>query len=367
MAMSRANYWKVGLFVLAGAVLAFATLLWLGTAQFRRQIMRCVTYVNEAVQGLEVGAPVKIRGVAIGSVSSIRIAPDRKHVELGADVYLDRAAAIGLHPGDKPLPTLRVQLASAGITGVKYLLADYFDPPERYPVEKLPFDPPPDLIYVPAVPSTMKNLEDSALEALAAIPRAVDRVSDLVARLDKTLTDADVPALSKEAREALHSIREKLDALDARQLGAKTEAALDDASSTLKELKRVAGEIDARSQPVKEMLTKIYTLAGTLEKAVREAEMGPTAAAIRAAGTGVADVSQGASSLSYDIDTTFANLRETAASLRRLATLLERDPQSLLFGKTPEQPPRTKQPLTDAGSAHCSCRSRSPRSPPPRC
>jgi paraquat-inducible protein B len=344
MAMSKTSHWKIGLFVLSGVALAFATLLWLGTAQFRRQVMRFVTYVDEAVQGLDVGAPVKIRGVAVGSVTRIRIAPDRKRVALEADVYIDRAIEIGLRPGEKPLPSLRVQLASAGITGVKYLLADYFDPPERYPVEKLPFDLPPDLIYVPAVPSTMKNLEDSALEVLGAIPKALDRVSELVGRLDKTLVDADVPALAKEAREALRSIREKLDALDARQLGAKTETALDDASSTLKELKRVAGEIDARSQPVKEMLTKIDTLAATLEKAVREAEMGSTAAAIRAAGTGVADVSQGASSLTYDIDTTFANLRETAASLRRLATLLERDPQSLLFGKTPELPPRTKQP-----------------------
>jgi paraquat-inducible protein B len=323
MAMSKTSHWKVGLFVLSGVALAFAGLLWLGTAQFRRQIMRFVTYVDEAVQGLDVGAPVKIRGVAVGSVTRIRIAPDRKRVEIEADVYVDRAVEIGLRPGEKPLPSLRVQLASAGITGVKYLLADYFEPPERYPVEKLPFELPADLIYVPAVPSTMKNLEDSALEVLGAIPKALDRVSDLVARVDKTLVDADIAVLAKETRETLHSIREKLDALDARQLGAKTETALDDASSTLRELKRVAGEIDV---------------------AVREAEMGPTAAAIRAAGTGVADVSQGASSLTYDIDTTFANLRETAASLRRLATLLERDPQSLLFGKTPELPPRTKQP-----------------------
>src|SRR5262245_43756657 len=213
MAMSKTSYWKVGLFVLSGVALAFATLLWLGTAQFRRQVMRFVTYVNEAVQGLDVGAPVKIRGVAVGSVARIRIAKDRKHVEIEADVYLDRAVEIGLQPGERPLPTLRVQLASAGITGVKYLLADYFDPPERYPGEKLPFDLPPDLIYVPSVPSTMKNLEDSALEVLGAIPRALDRVSDLVAKVEKTLADADVLELSKEAREALHSIREKLDAL----------------------------------------------------------------------------------------------------------------------------------------------------------
>src|SRR5215471_3903284 len=291
MAMSKTSHWKVGLFALSGVALAFAALLWLGTAQFRRQVMRFVTYVDEAVQGLDVGAPVKIRGVAVGSVTRIRIARDRKHVELEADVYVDRAVEIGLRPGEKPLPSLRVQLASAGITGVKYLLADYFEPPERYPVEKLPFDLPADLIFVPAVPSTMKNLEDSALEVLGAIPKALDRVSDLVARLDRTLADADVPELVKEARETLHSIREKLDALDSRQLGAKTETALDDASSTLRELKRVAGEIDVRSQPVKEMLTKIDTLAATLDKAVREAEMGPTAAAIRAAGTGVADVS----------------------------------------------------------------------------
>src|SRR5262249_62254679 len=109
MAMSKTSHWKVGLFVLSGVALAFATLLWLGTAQFRRQVMRFVTYVDEAVQGLDVGAPVKIRGVAVGSVTRIRIARDRKPVELEAGGYADPAGEIGLRPGGKPPPSPRVQ------------------------------------------------------------------------------------------------------------------------------------------------------------------------------------------------------------------------------------------------------------------
>ena len=95
MVVSAANRWKLGVFVVLGMGLGFITLLWLGTAGFGERDFRIVSYFNESVQGLDVGSSVKFRGVPIGRVAKIRIAPDGRHVEVMSDVKIDALARLG--------------------------------------------------------------------------------------------------------------------------------------------------------------------------------------------------------------------------------------------------------------------------------
>ena len=63
--MNQANYWKLGVFVMAGIGLAFLTLVWLGAGDWNRRTRTIVTYFDESVQGLEEGSALKFRGVAV--------------------------------------------------------------------------------------------------------------------------------------------------------------------------------------------------------------------------------------------------------------------------------------------------------------
>ena len=135
---------------------------------------RLVTYFDESVQGLDVGSPVKFRGVTIGNVQSITIAPDHRHVEVWMRLYTDELARMGFGPDDKRDPSLRPQLAAAGITGVKFVQFDNF-PPDRYPEPLLEFAPPSDY-YAPAVQSTLKGLEEVVNEVGAKLPRLTDEL-----------------------------------------------------------------------------------------------------------------------------------------------------------------------------------------------
>src|SRR5436309_1716956 len=165
MATTATNHWKLGLFVLLAVGVTLGTLFWLGARRFRRESFPAISYFDESVQGLDVGSPVKFRGVTVGTVSDITIAPDHRHVQVTADMYVDALVRLGLRmraprSGEEfTAPNLRVQLASAGITGVRFIQTDFFDP-ERFPPPRLPFEPP--WNYVPSAPSTLKNVEETS-------------------------------------------------------------------------------------------------------------------------------------------------------------------------------------------------------------
>ena len=57
----------------------------------REETVSFVTYFDESVQGLEVGAPVKLRGVPIGHAVDIGFAPDRRHIEVVKSYAQERA------------------------------------------------------------------------------------------------------------------------------------------------------------------------------------------------------------------------------------------------------------------------------------
>src|SRR5947199_10354579 len=85
-------------------------------------------------------------------------------------------------------PNLRVQLDSSGITCVRFIQTDFFDP-ERYPPPRLPFEPP--WNYVPSVPSTLKSVEEAAVETLNRLPVLADRAKDTLTDMRKTLGSID--------------------------------------------------------------------------------------------------------------------------------------------------------------------------------
>ena len=80
---------------------------------------------------------------------------------------------------------LRVQIASTGLTGTKYLQLDFFDARDTPPPPTLPFPVPEK--YIPATPSTMKNLEDAVVKAIDSLPRLTDDLGHVLATVNQML------------------------------------------------------------------------------------------------------------------------------------------------------------------------------------
>src|SRR6185369_17506218 len=115
MAATTTNHWKLGLFVVLGLVALIASLFWIGAQRFSRDAFDAVAFFDESVQGLDVGSPVKFRGVTVGTVADITIAPDHRHVQVTSDIYVDAIKRLGLgdhapRKGEEFInPLLRVQ------------------------------------------------------------------------------------------------------------------------------------------------------------------------------------------------------------------------------------------------------------------
>src|SRR5262249_35076170 len=147
----------------------------------------------ESVEGLEVGAPVKVRGVMAGRVSKIAFAPDQRTVEVRTELDATTLKSMGVQR--TITPDIRIQLASHGLVGTKYLSIDIFDP-KTHPPPILTFAPPEN--YIPVTPSLEKSLEDSlskALDRLAQImdtvvrERLIENVAQAVTRADEMLAE----------------------------------------------------------------------------------------------------------------------------------------------------------------------------------
>src|ERR1700754_700444 len=67
----KPNYFRIGLFIVVALAVLTGGLIAFGAGQMFRPRIYIETYVDGTVQGVDVGSPVKFRGVPIGQVSSI--------------------------------------------------------------------------------------------------------------------------------------------------------------------------------------------------------------------------------------------------------------------------------------------------------
>jgi paraquat-inducible protein B len=343
----RALHLRVGLLVLAGLGLAVGFILYLSAGRFTARQMIFETYITESVAGLDIGAPVRFRGVRIGRVSEIalatavygrstggstdaanrlvliRFAVDPDRYGEGADVA--GAVAAGL----------RVRIASQGVTGISYLEVDFVGDPARAPPIEVPWTP--RYPVIPSVPSTITQVTSAA-------ERVMTRLADIdvqalilsaTALLDELRAlaqgDGDLAVTLREAAQAMRLLREGLQ--DA-NLG-----------ETVQELRRAAAQLGAAGQSAEALLA-------SPEVANAARNIGQAAAELRTAIAGLPAVIQSLElslrairgttrDAQADLAPLLRDLRATAASLRDTAEALRRSPSQTLLG-APPPPPRER-------------------------
>ena len=316
------NHWKLGLFVVGGILVGLAAVVYLGSRALPRDAVPYTTYFDETVTGLDHGSPVRYRGVGVGSVATITIAPDRRHVAVTYDLTRSVLNRLGLAPPGEnsrlyQARDLRAQITQAGVTGIKYLQLDFFDPKD-FPPPKLSFAVPEN--YIPAAQSTLKNLEDTVVRTVDRFPEIADQVVAIVAKVNRLLDD-----------------------LDRQQLPTRMTAAMENASVTLKNVDRVLASLDQKLAQIdaKGLSDDARTTLNNLNLTIDEmhtllarvgGERGLLASAQRATDS-VGDVANNTGDLTGDFQQTLRDVQEMSQSIRALVEALELDSDMLLKGR----------------------------------
>jgi phospholipid/cholesterol/gamma-HCH transport system substrate-binding protein len=358
MAVQETNFWKIGLFVVAGMTTAIVTLFWLGAQRLARDKVERVTYFDESVQGLDVGAPVKMRGVTIGTVTAITIAPDHRLVQVSSDVYVDVMVRLGLGTEEElmsysapPPPDLRVQLATTGITGVKFLLADFFH--DSAPAPKLSFEP--EAGYIPSTPSTLKSVEDSFFSLASSLPETLKALTALAGTLERQVATLDIPGLQGRAFELVEHVDGLVQRADRDLAGMNLHGLSRHLEGDLAAMREVVGKADSllgrlggEDGPIERVATDVSALArrvdslvARLQTDVEDADLAGTAASLRAAIDAYGALASEGTLVAGNVDETLLLLRETLTTVQSLASYLERQPGALLRGRV-EDPPKPK-------------------------
>lgn len=165
---SEVRYAITGIFILVLSIAMIGLVMWMALGTEQRDTNRYVIYLHESVSGLTEKAPVKMQGVDVGQVYSIRLDPENpQRVEILVDIYEGTPVVVGT----------RSQLIMSAITSIGYIeLSGGFA--NANPV--LPKD---DALYpeIPSKPSLPSRLE-GAFETLT------DRVEKVSRRLTSALS-----------------------------------------------------------------------------------------------------------------------------------------------------------------------------------
>jgi paraquat-inducible protein B len=324
-----ANRWKLGLFVVAGAAAGIGMLTWLGVQQLERERSYAYAYFDEAVNGLEEGSPVKFRGITIGLVDEIRAAPDKRHLEVRAALDVEKVRKLGLdaeglRDGDGLPENLRAQMVMSWVTGTAFVQVDFFPDPETGP-QQLPFPPRDGPHTLRTVKSTAKSLEDASREVLRELPSMATSARELVELLRAELQGVRLPEVSRQLQVLLQQLQALVTSAEQQQLLPSMQravTAIGDAASSLRD----------DTSPFGATLAELRGLAQQLQRELTAANLPATSAAVR-------DATAAAAQLGGDVRGELAHLRATLTSIERLMSLLERDPASLLRGRTAARSP----------------------------
>ena len=361
----RGMFLRVGLLIVLGTVAVLGVVLFLSGDRWRRG-QAFESYFAESVQGLEVGSPIKFRGVTLGRVSAVGLVSAEYNLESAETMDLDKYRQVFVRYTIDPnrvgrVPDtasaistgLRARIAAQGITGLSYIELDFVDP-VQFPAQKVPWISTAEII--PSMPSTFSQVQDAAQHFLAELNKvdlerlskqiigliedvrtelktgnvsvAIQRVVKLLETVEANVERANVPGLVAEARSAAASARDLVTTLHTTVERANVPALVDDTRGAVGAARTLLDGPELRAA-----LNNIALAADRLAQATARLQpvINNANTAMRRVGDGTSDLQQALVPLLRDAQAAAANLRETTEGLRQY-------PAGALLGGPPPRP-----------------------------
>ncbi len=320
---TRPAYATVGLFVIVLSAAIIVTGVWFGFGDPKPAANSYVVYLTDSVAGLRMNSTVRYRGVDVGRVREIGLAPgDPGRVRLLVEI--DRAVPV--------FTDTIARLSTQGLTGLSYVELSsegrgeplVADEGQAYPV-------------IPSRPSLLTRIDSVGGELLARVDVATLELTEAARNLAAVFNEPNREAVAA----SLADIRTV-----AATLGGRAETlgrGIDDLGALLANAAAAGERLPGLVERAERTLTGLDAHAGSLADAARAVER--LADTLRVESERLAGGIDRTTTLTEQELTRFSNetqpaltamlheLEGAAGALRRLGETLERDPSLLLYGR----------------------------------
>jgi len=344
--MENISYFKLGLFVICAIVIGVIGVVVLGGGKFFQKKNIIETYIDESVQGLDVGSPVKFRGVLVGNVEEITLTgveygTRRGYVVVRAGISRNVFQFSLADPANPAFIAevqrgLRVRLAPQGLTGQAYLEADYLNPKLNPPLE---IDWRPKYPYVPSAQSRITQLSDAVERILRNveqldIQRLIGSVESSLKTIDKLASGANLDKISTQAVALLTEVRETNLQLKQVVGGSDLKDAVKDAAVAAGTARQILERAD---KPLSQLIADLPKASESINRVAQRldavtANLPETNAQFRQT---LQQLNRLISGQQRDIEKTVENLRSMSESLKEAVDNSKKYPSQLLFGAPP--------------------------------
>ena len=302
----KASNFVIGLFVTVGIILGIGVIVWVGASQYFEKGTLYVTYFDESVQGLQKDTMVKYRGVDIGRIVKIDVAPDKRLIEVVMKIDLE----------DHLEARSVAQLRSIGLTGIVFIELDQRDAKTQQLTPRIDFPSPYPLI--PSRPSEVRQI-------LAGIEGAIDKIN----KVDLQGVAAQIRATARSADNFFSGSRME-------RIMTNLEAATTTMDKSLSRLDRVmaTGGLEEGLAEARQTLAQARSLVSSLNSELGSLKLSDTA---DKANQVMDSLNQSTRTSTLNIQMATENIRSISENLERLTERLENNPSDLLFSRPPEQ------------------------------
>ncbi|HEX6978077.1 MAG TPA: MlaD family protein [Alphaproteobacteria bacterium] len=325
--MTTANPKLVGAFVVGGVALLIGGIVAFGSMQFFKSHVTVVMSFEEDLSGLDPGAPVTFKGVQIGTVSDIALRFNTETKTFSSPVVVqiepDRFQIEGARPRTgENLPYfveqgLRARLASQSILTGKRLIELSFRPDTPARLSGVH----PGQAEIPTIPSQMEALQ-AGVEGVfrkldqMPLPELIGDLRVTTQTVTTLLSRIDPESLSAVAQEASATLQRGRDVLE--NINGRLDAIAPDGEAAIKNANRLFQELQRAATGVGPALASMQRAAERADRLLADA----------------GGVIEPGSPTHRELMAMMREIGGAARSMRGFTDELDRNPNSLLFGKS---------------------------------
>ena len=326
----QANPTIIGIFVLGALCIALLGITVFSSGRWFTEKSEFVIYFNESVNGLSVGALVKMQGVPIGKVTDIHVQLDPETKRILTPVFIEidheKCKLLLQFKGDGSEQTimqqlikdgLRMQLQYTSIVTGKLYVETLLRPASLMKLTHLNED----FVELPAITSSSQEVQKNVTDVMREI-QSID-IKELFAELLITVRNIKQITGSEDTRQAIHALSVSLTELQGilTSFNLHSDSIASHAEKTLKYSSSTMQKLDNATDPLLEDVheTLVNTNA-TLEQ-------------FQLSANNVGEAFNEDAQLQQNVNGALNELRRSAKSIRLLADYLQRHPEAIISGK----------------------------------